>query len=125
VNVASSLAPFVIIFDGKDRVVASSATLDGRTPQLPPGVFDAARASGEDRVTWQPQAGVRLAAVVVPVAGGGSVLAGRSLREVERRESDLLGVTAFAWLFGLIACAVTILAIEFAVQRRRPAPSSS
>jgi hypothetical protein len=119
VNVASSIATFVIIFDTRNRVVASSATLAGRTPALPLGVLSAARASGEDRVTWEPRAGVRIAAVVVPVAGGGSVLAGRSLREVEQRESDLLGLTAFALLFGLGACAVTILAIEALAQRRR------
>ena len=85
VDIASSLAPFVIVYDAQDRVIASSATLDGATPRLPEGVLAAARQSGEDRVTWEPRAGVRIAAVVVPYHGG-AVLAGRSLREVERRE---------------------------------------
>ena len=111
VDIASSLAPFVIVYDAQDRVIASSATLDGATPRLPEGVLAAARQSGDDRVTWEPTPGVRIAAVVVPYHGG-AVLAGRSLREVERREFDALGTAAIAWVFGLVAVAVTIIAVE-------------
>ncbi len=118
VDVASSLAPFLIVYDGHDDVVASSAVLDGRTPRLPAGVITSARTTGEDRVTWEPKPGVRIAAVVVPYRGG-AVLAGRSLREVERRESDLLAIVAVAWLFTLGAVAVTILVIDLLIRRRR------
>ena len=119
VDIAASLSPFVIVYDRQGHVTASSALLDGHTPGLPAGVLTAARSSGEDKVTWEPGSGVRIAAVVVPVSIGGSVLAGRSLREVEIRESDLLGTTVLAWLFTLGAVAVTILAIELLVDQRR------
>jgi hypothetical protein len=121
VDIAASLATFIIIYDHNGRVSASSAMLDGTTPALPAGVLSSARTSGEDTVTWEPRSGVRVAAVVVPVRTGGSVLAGRSLREVELRESDLLGATALAWLFILGAVAVTILGIEWLVDRRSSA----
>ena len=118
VDIAASLNTFLIVYDNRGHVTASSATLDGKTPALPEGVLTSARTSGEDTVTWEPRSGVRVAAVVVPVRTGGSVLAGRSLREIEMRESDLLGSTALAWLFILGAVAVTILGIEVIMDRR-------
>ena len=117
VDIAASLAAFLIVYDHTGKVIASSATLDGKTPMLPAGVLTAARASGEDTVTWEPRSGVRIAAVVVPVRTGGAVLAG-SLREVELRESDLLGATALAGLFILGAVAATIFGIEWLIDRR-------
>ena len=87
VDVATSLAPFLIVYDPSGQVVASSAQLAGRTPPLPAGVLRDATPGHEDRLTWQPQPGVRLASVVVATPQG-YVLAGRSLREVERRERD-------------------------------------
>jgi len=90
----------------------------GEPQGFPPGVLTAARSSGEDKVTSEPAQGVRIAAVVVPVSTGGSVLAGRSPRVVEIRESDLLGTTVLAWLFTLGAVAVAILAIELLIDRQ-------
>lgn len=100
VDIARSLAPFLVVFDREGRVVASSATLDGATPTLPTGVLDATRQGGENRRTWEPRPGVRIASVITAVNGGagGYVLAGRSLREVESR-IDLLGLqVGLAWL---------------------------
>jgi hypothetical protein len=39
VDLRTSLAPFVVVYDGNGRVLASSASLDGRTPALPAGVL--------------------------------------------------------------------------------------
>lgn len=87
VEVDESLAPFVIVFDARQHVAASSGRLDGRTPEPPQGVLDHAASTGENRVTWEPRSGVRIATVVVAVDSGesGFVLAGRSLREAEDR----------------------------------------
>jgi hypothetical protein len=108
VDIARSLAPFVIVYDTADRPLASTAILDGATPLLPVGVSASAR-QREDRVTWQPRDGVRVAAVVVSFSGG-TVVAGRSLREVESREDDALVVAGLAWLTCLVltlaACAI-------------------
>lgn len=144
-DMRSSLAPFVIVYDARGDVLASSVSLDGQTPDLPPTVFDALRRSssdrslpgyvlgtartavgllhgekpcctpgavrhaGEVRFTWEPAQGVRAATVLASYGGASSgyVLAGRSLREVELLEDDVLAVVALGLAGGLF---VTLLA---------------
>jgi len=100
VDIATSLAPYLIIFDAKGNPIASSAQLNGQTPTIPSGVFDSVRQNGEDRITWQPQTGVRSAIVVTQFTGStsGFVVAGRSLREVEKREDGLLQILVAGWV---------------------------
>ncbi len=119
VDIAASLAPFLIVYDTNGTAIGSSAHLHGGTPTLPSGVLSSARQAGEDRVTWEPASGIRIAAVVVSYAGG-AVLAGRSLREVEQRESDALGLAAAGWLTAEVAAALTIFACEVIAERRYP-----
>jgi hypothetical protein len=103
-DLAKSLAPYLIIFDESGKVLASSAELAGETPLPPPGVFPDGLKQGELRFTWQPQVGVRSAAVLTHFEGKtpGFVLAGRSLREVEKREDTVLILVGIAWLGGLL-----------------------
>jgi hypothetical protein len=108
VNLAQSLAPFIQMYDDAGGVQFSSGILDGKPPVVLLGVLENARAKGENRVTWQPAPGVRIAAVVVRVPGnvGGYVLAGRSLAEVEARIANiqkLAEVTLLLVLVGLLA----------------------
>ncbi|MCX6031316.1 MAG: hypothetical protein NT169_18710 [Chloroflexi bacterium] len=114
IEIDKSLAPFLIAFDGSGQPVASSVTLDGQTPQVPAGVFAYTRQHGQDRLTWQPRPGVRIAAVVVYYVGSqpGFVLAGRSLREVEQRENNVLALAAAGGLATLLAALVAIAALE-------------
>lgn len=107
VDLATSLAPFLMAWDDSGNLLASSGTLHGRLPDIPAGVLDYVRSHGEDRITWQPEPGVRIAAVFVhaQTGPGGFVMAGRSLREVEKREDQaeqiaLLGMLA-AWIVSL------------------------
>ena len=60
--------------------------------------------NGEDRVTWQPQGNVRIALVVTKVTGvqSGFIAAGRSLREVEKREDQLTKEVLGAWLIAVV-----------------------
>lgn len=111
VDMANSLSPFVIVADENGKLVASSATLDGEKPVPPAGVFMYSKEHGENRVTWQPQPGVRVAVVVKPYHTGnkgGFVLAGRSLREVEERKSALGLRVALGWLFSLVVTGATV-----------------
>ena len=89
VEIAQSLAPFLAVFNTAGEPLASSGFLHGKPLHLPPGVLKYVREHGEERVTWQPERGVRMASVVVNFEGPkpGYVLAGRSLREVEKREA--------------------------------------
>jgi hypothetical protein len=106
VDVAVSLAPFIVICDLSGKVLATDGQLDGHDPVPPPGVLDAARQNPPNAVTWEPRAGVRIATVTVPWQGG-TVLAGRSLREVERQEDNVLLIVAAAWVVMLGALAAT------------------
>lgn len=112
VDLAQSLAAYLIVFDSQGAPHASGAALHGSIPIPPAGVFDYTRQHGEDRVSWQPEPGVRSAAVIVAVNGGqgGFVLAGRGMREVENQESSLTNIVALAWVGGL---AVTLVLVVF------------
>jgi len=114
VDIATSLAPFLLIFDESGRPVASSARLDGETPKPPSGVFAHSGDPGGERFTWQPRPGVRSAAVLVRFGGPrpGYVLAGRSLREVEIRESGLNLVLVLAWAASVGGSLIAVVLVE-------------
>ena len=108
VDMERSLAPFLIVFDADGKILAASGSLRGQVPGVPKGVFESVRARGEDRITWQPIGGVRIASVIVSYSGSrqGFVLAGRSLEETESRISQFRSLIALAWaatLVGLLA----------------------
>lgn len=111
IDLSKSLAPFLIVFDSQENPATSSATLNGRIPVPPPGVFEQATNQGENRVTWQPSENVRIAAVVAPFHGptSGFILAGRSLREVEKRESQLNLQVGAGYLVSVVIIGATIL----------------
>jgi hypothetical protein len=48
IDIASSLAPFVVVFDDSGKVLASSGLLHGQNLPLPAGVLDYTRAHAED-----------------------------------------------------------------------------
>ena len=123
VDIAKSLAPYLIIFDAQGKPLASGATLHGSTPLPPQGVWASARQQGEDRVSWQPEPGVRSAAVIVPVNGGqgGFVLAGRNMREVEARENQALGLVAAGWTAAMALTLALVALFEGLPFTRSPA----
>jgi hypothetical protein len=108
VDPSRSLAPFLIVFDASGHPISSSAALNGKTPVPPPGVFSYARDHREDRVSWQPRPGVRIAAVIMPFGGQhpGFVLAGRSLSEVEASEQKIWYLTIVGWITLLFALGI-------------------
>jgi hypothetical protein len=110
VDIALGLSPYIMIFDEQGNALASSANIHGQMPAIPAGVFDVVRRFGERRFTWAPERQVRMAVVMAHFSGqsSGFVLAGRSLREVERRESWLTFVAGLAWTLGLVG---TFLAV--------------
>ena|SRR2546422_7384253 len=110
VDLSQSLAPYLIVYAADGSPLASTARLDGRIPVPPPGVFAFTRSHGEHRLTWQPRPGVRSAICVRWYQGAqsGFVLAGRSLREIEKRERER-GLEVFvAWVAALALSLVAI-----------------
>ena len=99
-DLATSLSVFTTLFDKNGMALQSTGFLGGQFPKMPPGVLDFARAHSEDQVTWQPQPGVRMAMVVEAVRSpqASFVAVGRSLKEVEKRESNLTTMVLVAWL---------------------------
>ena len=118
VSVAKSLAPFLIVYDANGNEVASSVVLDGQTPGLPDGVLDSTQTMRENRVTWQPRAGVRVAAVIVAYKDG-YVLAGRNLREVEKREDQTFTFAAITWVLAMVATLAVIAGGEWLLKETK------
>jgi hypothetical protein len=114
IDIARSLAPFVVVYDRAGGPLATSGLLHGQVPVLPSGVLDYVRDNGEDRVTWQPENGVRIAAVVTSYGGPqpGFVLAGRSLREVEKRESQTESIVGILWLVTMAGSLLVVVLVE-------------
>lgn len=108
VPIERSLAPWLAVFTSEGRVRATSGLLNGAPPSMPAGVFAFVRAHGEDRVTWQPQPGIRSALIVTQTPQGAFVVAGRSLREVEKRESNLEMQVGAVWVLGALFCCVLV-----------------
>ncbi len=109
-DVSKSLMPFIAAYNAKGVLLASSGVVNGNPPTPPAGVFEVAHTKGENRVTWEPAKGTRIALVVVSVSkDGGFVIAGRNMREVEEREVMLM------YLCLAVAFALTLLtlALEF------------
>ena len=89
VDPSTSLGIFATIVDSNGTVTASDMSLGGSAVVPPRGVLVASSVSHQNRVTWQPQDGTRIALVVQAYKhdnNSGYVLVGRSLKEVEVRE---------------------------------------
>ena len=95
-----SLSPFVLLFDAAGKPIRASATLARQTLQLPSGVLDYTRMNGEDRITWQPREDARFAMVIlnVPQNPVRFIAVGRSLREIEVREANLVRMVFISWV---------------------------
>jgi hypothetical protein len=116
-EMATSLAPWILVYGPDRRMLAGSATLDGKPAEYPTSVFDNSPPGGQSHaVTWQPRSGVRAASVVVGFKGGW-VVAGRSLRLVEERETSLGQLAVAGWLAALVATGVAVLASELVARR--------
>jgi hypothetical protein len=116
VDIGQSLAPFLTVYDAAGNPLASSGSLDGADPVPPKGVLDSAADGAPNRVTWQPRPGVRIATVTARW-GGGTVMAGRSLREVEQREDQALLLVGAGWAATVVAVGVASLVVAWAWPR--------
>jgi hypothetical protein len=120
VDIASSLAPFVVVFDDSGKGIASSGLLHNQMPTLPSGVFDYVRKNGQDRITWQPEPGIRSAVIVTRYTGQkpGFVMAGRSMRESEVRTNKLFELVVVGGMATLVATLIAIALAEFVVPEK-------
>lgn len=112
VDYANELGPWLAIYDGAQKLIGTSGTQVKQPPQPPSGVFESAkRGQGKDtdrphenRITWQTEAGIRQALVIVYVPERDLyVVSGRNMREIENRERRLGMFVGAAWLVLLVA----------------------
>ncbi len=88
VDIGKSLSPFALICNADAAVVAGSGMLNGKYPASPVGSLTFALHEGENRISWQPETGERMATVILPYSYNGAkgyIIAGRSLNEAETR----------------------------------------
>jgi hypothetical protein len=116
VDMRTSLAPWMIVYGPDRREVGGSARLHGKLPDYPVSAFDFAPVGGRHEITWEPEPGVRAATVIVGFKGGW-IVAGRSLRLVEERETLALELTLAGWLAALAATAATLVGFDFVARR--------
>ncbi len=121
INIATSRAPFVIVYDSEHQVLASSGRLSGRTPGLPAGVLAWVATHGQDLITWQPEPGNREATVLEPYGGPhpGFVLAAQSLRNISAEQRTLTWTIGCVWLAAL---ATSFLTFKLVPARTRSHP---
>jgi hypothetical protein len=103
VKINSSLATFIIIYDKAGKVVSGNGYLNDNVPTVPIGMLTNSKDDSYSSVTWQPQSGVRIAAVTVS-ANNYYVLSGKSLTEVEKLESRTTLYSVMGWI-----CSVAIM----------------
>ncbi|MEN9413666.1 MAG: hypothetical protein RLZZ342_753 [Candidatus Parcubacteria bacterium] len=116
IEISASLAPWIAFYNTELEPQGSTGLLHGTIPQLPEGVFAAAKAQGEEIVTWEPEAGVRQAVMVVSAGEDGYVVAGRNMSAVEGRIRNLGIVLLLGWI---IALAVSVAGVHFAERLAR------
>jgi len=114
IEISQSLAPFIMVFDTKGNLISGDAVLHRKAPTLPEGVLLYVKSKGEDRFTWQPETGVRLATIIISY-NNGYVLAGRSLREIEKREDNLFMQVFLGWTTTLV---ISFLAAALFVKKK-------
>jgi hypothetical protein len=109
-DIKKSLSAFILIYDDSGKLVGSSAVLDGKNPEYPGSLLDNVRKDGMQKVTWEPQTGIRIASVAARYTGeqSGFVVVGRSLREVDSRVQQLTAMTAVAAALALITSLLII-----------------
>jgi len=114
-DISKSLSPFVIVLDQEGKIISGTAVLDGQAPIPPKELLEASKLTGERRVTWEPKSGVRIASVIKPYSFtqddqnfSGFVLAGKSLREANARQQNLLQIAGLAWAIGLVVAWIAV-----------------
>jgi hypothetical protein len=123
IELGKSLSPFIIICDSNTAPQASTCSLNGRCPVPPKGAFITAQQRDQNRITWQPEPGIRNAIVILPFSMNGQhgyVLAGHSLRETEDRERFLQVQIAVGILLTLFVTFVTALISGFIKNKMNP-----
>jgi hypothetical protein len=116
IDISKSPGTFAMVFDKDKNLIASSAVMGIDEPAYPKGVLDHVDKNGEDRVTWQPQKGLRFATVAIK-AGDKYIVAGRSLKETEKLINTVGNLVFYSWLASMIFSSATLAIIYVFIKK--------
>lgn len=105
VDISKSLNPFVIIYDRKMNLVATTALIHNQKPLYPKEVLKELTHQNEIRVTWQPKPNLRFASVAIKYQNG-YIVSGRSLLETEKLINQIEKIVIRAWFAGALFAGV-------------------
>ncbi|MEN9582057.1 MAG: hypothetical protein RL641_11 [Candidatus Parcubacteria bacterium] len=108
--IGKSLSPFTVVYDSEGNPISGSANYKDSLPKPPRGVFANALQHGQNRFTWQPEKGMRFAAVVLPYTVNdtqGYVMVAKSLLEIEKRVSGLCRIVFWGWVASVLLIILT------------------
>jgi hypothetical protein len=97
VDISKSLNAFVMVFDKNKNLIDTSGIMGGSTPTYPEGVLENVDKNGENRVTWQPETGLRFATVAIKFDHG-YIVAAQPLLETEKLIGSIGNVVLISWL---------------------------
>lgn len=119
VEIGESISPWLTIVDAQGNIVSSTMTLNGKQAKPPAGALAYATEHGQNRITWQPQPGVRQAVAMVAIGDSRSsvAIAGRSLRETEKRVDYMGALVAGAWAVAMMGS--YILAVGVGLRQKK------
>jgi len=110
-NLPQDGATFTLITDENEKTIISTYRLNNQLLELPSGVYSYAKSHGEDRLTWQPEMGIREATVVMPYTSKdgktGFVASGVSLRESENSLDALTLKLFMGWVLMMAVSSIT------------------
>lgn len=117
IPIETDTAPYLLFMNATGTAIAGSGLLHNAPPILPQGVLDVAKAKGVNRITWQPEQGIRQALVVMP-AGDYFVVSGRSLKYTEEQESALLNRAILGWLTMIVGVVIVSIIAAYLLRKR-------
>ena len=118
-DMSATITPFVMVFDGSGKLIASSADdLIGKYT-YPAGCLAQIDKAGEVRVTWQPAPGLRFATVGVKSADGCYVVGAYSLSESERATDNFTGALLIGCALYALGCAALLFLYYLVFMRKR------
>ena len=117
-DVSSSLLPFVMIYDDNKNLIATSAGYGSEQYQFPVSALSTVSDSHDNRVTWQPQPGLRFATVAIKYRDG-YVVGAVSLREPERTIGNITTALLVGSALYAVGCAILLTLIGLLGRRRK------
>lgn len=127
VDMEFSTSTFIIAYDRDKKIIANSSTLAGETLSPPTETLnnikedDLLLPKNQNRFTWEPKNGVRIATVIIK-GEKGYVLAGRNMREEELRIRTIQILEGIFMLFALGATLATTFLMDLLVSGKIAKP---